>query len=224
LIANINSSSKDLGCVTANVKKQGNGFAPLSLNPSVNRSVKEFTITPTINPTGTTYTATIYYDTAELGNVNLGNARIVKTNAAADSLMNTANTQILVPIISTMPSYKGFSGNFTGFSRFFITDKEFQLTTPINIAVNTTRYSNIRIDNNPFNDKIYVSYNLMTTTSADILLFDMTGRLLFKNKELLSNSSSRFTIDLTQLALTPGNYVLQIITPNDVVRQKMVKE
>jgi len=224
LIANVNSPSKDLGCLTAAVSTQGNGFVPLSLNPSVNRSVKEFTITPTINPTGTTYSATIYYDTVELGNVNLAGARIVKTNATADSLMNTTNTQIILPIINGMPGYKGFSGNFTGFSRFFITDNNFQLSTPINVPYPTAYNNNIRIDNNPFTDKIHVSYTITNSTTADIILFDITGRLLFKSRELLSNSNSKFTIDLNHLALTPGNYVLQIITPNDVVRQKMVKE
>lgn len=224
LIANISSPSKDLGCVTAAVSVQGNGFSPLSLNPSVKRSVKEFTITPTINATGTTYAATIYYDTAELGTMNLANVRIVKTNAAADSLMNSTNTQIILPVVSNMPTYVGYSANFTGFSRFFITDNPFQLTTPINIGVQNISYNNIHIDNNPFRDKIYVSYSIATSTNADILLFDITGRLLYKSKESLSNNNSRFTIDLNHLDLATGNYVLQIITPNDVVRQKMVKE
>jgi hypothetical protein len=82
----------------------------------------------------------------------------------------------------------------------------------------------MRVDNNPFTDKIYVTYKFNNNVNADINLFDITGKLLYSRKEYLPGGDNRFVIELGNLALTPGNYVLQIITPNDVLRKKMVKE
>ena len=222
LIANLNMPSQDLGCVTASLTKQGNGFSLLGTT-GVSRSVKEYSITPTTNATTTNYQATLYLDSAEIGTQNLSMVRILKTNAATDADINNKNSVLVTPTVSSYIGYKGFTGNFTGFARYFLVTDSFALSAPSGINMVTNQHA-IRVDNNPFNDKIYISYSFNASANADINLFDITGKLLYSSKQYLSNNEHRFAIELNNLALTPGNYVLQIITPEDVLRQKMVKE
>ncbi|MBS1774295.1 MAG: M4 family metallopeptidase [Bacteroidetes bacterium] len=225
LMANIKGNTNDLGCVTASVSKQGAGFTPFNMDATVNRSVKEFIVTPTTNTVTTSHTTTLYFDTSELGSVNLANVRIVRTNMGIDTGMNTSNSQIVIPTTTTTPTYVGFTGSFTGFSRFYLIDKNYVLPAPPSTTiVNIEEAAEMHVDNNPFHDKIYVSYSINKATPAQINVYDITGKTIYTEQRTLSEHSHQFAIDLNSSALIPGHYILQVVTNTQNLRQKMVKE
>lgn len=121
LMSGIKNISNNLGCVTGNVSAAGIGFTPAVFSP-VNRSKKEFTITPAINGSITTYDATIYFTTAELAGATPSSLYLIKTDEPTDATINTSNTVVLTPTVLTGNGYVGFKGTFTGFSRYFLTD------------------------------------------------------------------------------------------------------
>ncbi len=124
LITSINSSTLDLSCATMSITATGNNFTALPAGFSgANRSNKEFSITPTTNAATSNYNVTIYYDAAELAGKTPSTLLLVKTNAATDAAMTNLNTKMVVPTVFNGTNYKGFSANFTGFSRFFLIDK-----------------------------------------------------------------------------------------------------
>lgn len=124
LIAKIKNNSAALGCVTATVTGAGTTFPALGASfPGRNRSAKQVTITPTTNGATATYNATIYLTTAELAGKAANTLQLVKTNAATDAQMTSANTAVVTtPTLTVGTNFTGFSGNFTGFSRFFLID------------------------------------------------------------------------------------------------------
>jgi Zn-dependent metalloprotease len=124
IIAAVTNNSNDLGCVTASVTAAGTTFTALPVGFSgANRSSKEISITPTSNAATTNYNATVYFTDAELAGKAPATLLLVKTNAATDALMDASNTKMVTPIVITGTNYKGFTANFTGFSRFFLIDK-----------------------------------------------------------------------------------------------------
>ena len=124
LIAKVKNNSAALGCVTATVTGAGTTFPALGAAfPGRNRSAKEVTITPTTNGATSTYNATIYLTTSELAGKAPGTLQLVKTNAATDAGITASNTVVVAaPTLTTGTNYTGFSGDFTGFSRFFMID------------------------------------------------------------------------------------------------------
>jgi Zn-dependent metalloprotease len=124
IIAAVTNNNNDLGCVTASVTAAGTTFTALPAGFSgANRSSKEVSITPTSNAATTNYNATIYFTDAELAGKAPASLLLIKTNAATDVLMDASNTKMVTPIVVTGTNYKGFTANFTGFSRFFLIDK-----------------------------------------------------------------------------------------------------
>ncbi len=137
LIAGLNTISNDLGCVTANLSGAGNGFAP-SVYGGTSRSLKEFTITPTINGSTTNYTATVYMTPAELNGVAANTLFLVKTNEPTDATINMGNSVLLTPTVTSLPSFTAFSGTFTGFSRYYLTDGPLPPPVPVITPVGPT--------------------------------------------------------------------------------------
>ena len=121
IIAGLKNISNDLGCVTATVTQQGVGFTP-AVFASINRSLKEISITPTTNGAITTYDATMYLTNTELNGVAAGTLFLLKTDAPTDATVSTANSIEVTPTLITGTNYVGFKGTFTGFSRFFLVD------------------------------------------------------------------------------------------------------
>ena len=123
IIAAITANNQSLGCVTATVSAAGTGFA--TLGPAfgaTKRSLKEVTVTPTTNGSTSNYNAIIYYTDAELAGKTPSSLLLVKTDAATDAQINGTNTVVTTPTVISGTNWKGFSGNFTGFSRFFLID------------------------------------------------------------------------------------------------------
>jgi Zn-dependent metalloprotease len=215
LIARLNSPSSDVGCLTAEVTQQGNGFVPFS---NVNRSKKEVSITPAQAAPGVSYETTIYLRNTEIAGTNLTNARIIKTNALTDAGINATNTVVVTPTVVNGISFTGFQGNFTGFSRFFIVDNN-----PTLSVKELTVGGNLGVVSNPFHDQIIVNYTVRSNTTAMIHLYDITGKIVYSSERLLSVAEHGFTIDVSALTLATGNYILQIVTKDDVLNEKLLK-
>jgi hypothetical protein len=221
LIAGLKNQSDSLGCVDASVTQSGNGFVPFGNFAPVNRSLKEFKVTASAN-TNSTYTAMLYMTDAELNAANTANLLILKTDAATDAGINVGNTEVVTPTVTPFTSFTEFSGNFTGFSRYFLIDGPVNL--PL-VAANVNRdLAGLQVDNNPFHDHIGVSYNMYADAHISIRFMDITGKLLYSEDKQLSGSQNHFDIDLHNIYLANGNYILQIITPSGVMNKKMLRQ
>ena len=121
IFSNITNASADLGCVTASIENVGNSWQPYL---SGTRSQKTFVLTPATNAVGTTYKASFYFTNAELGGLNVANLKLAKTEAASVATSTSANTTSVTPTTTTYNSTGViFTGTFTGFSRYFLTDQ-----------------------------------------------------------------------------------------------------
>lgn len=239
LLMNISNVQAPLGCTNTAITVQGDGLSTIAgaFYNAVKRSVKEFAIVPTNNPIGTPtqYELTLYYDTAELSGVNLANIVVVGTNAGIDTSMNEINTEIISAVTTTTTgSYIAIKATFTsksptGFAggiwnRYFIADNIFNLRPVESVETISKNSGNIRVVNNPFTDKIYLNYNLSANTKAQIKLYDITGKVVLATEKNLRADGSNFDINVGDKLLTPGNYVLQVVTDTEVMTQKMVKQ
>ena len=120
LIANISGINNLLGCTP--VTLEGAGTTWLTYGGGL-RSAKVFLVTPTTNGSTATYTASFYFDNAELAGKNPATVRLFKTSAASASLADATNTVSVTPTVTTLGANTTvFTAPFTGFSRYFLAD------------------------------------------------------------------------------------------------------
>lgn len=218
LIAGIDSVSADLGCTIANVKIGGNGFYVTNIaGTAVNRSVKEFTITPTLGGGAVDYGGTFFFKNSELNGTVPASLWLVKTDAATDGGINASNTAFVTPQLVQGQNYVGFRGSFTGFARYFLVDKN-----PLGVNNPEWEHNNIQVKNNPFDDVIHIGYSYQSADNAKISLTDISGKTLFKSEQRMNAGNNTLDIDLSQLSLAPGYYMLQVVTSKEVFVQKML--
>lgn len=139
LISGIRNMNNNLGCVTGSLTGAGNGFVPATFG-GVNRSAKEFTITPTINGSTTTYIGTMYMTTTEMNGVDPSTLFLVKTNEPTDATIHMGNSTIVAPIVAANANFVSFSANFTGFSRYFLTDGPLPPPPPVITPATSTTF------------------------------------------------------------------------------------
>jgi hypothetical protein len=153
LLMRLTGSNASLGCVSSVLEEAG--------NPWVNyqggqRSAKVFAITPTTNGSSTNYTISLYFNNAELDGKNPATLRIAKTTAASAASSNPGNTLLITPTVTTLGSGTTvFTGNFTGFSRFFLVDAGVALAaelTAFNGKVTTDQNSSLSWTTSSEND------------------------------------------------------------------------
>lgn len=221
LIAGVDSASADLGCTSAAVTVAGNGFAAATIGGgSLNRSVKEFTITPTTGGNTARYFGTFFFKNTELNGVNPASLWIVRTDASTDAGINAGNTNFVVPTALVQgQNFTGFKGYFTGFGRFFLSDKD-----PLGVNNPELARNSIQVKNNPFSNVIHIGYNYQAADNAKISLTDISGKTLYKAEQRMNAGGNGFDLDLSQLSLAPGYYMLQIITSKEVLVHKMLHE
>ena len=121
IFSNITGASADLGCVTASIENAGSIWQPYL---SGTRSQKTFILTPTTNAASTTYKVSFYFTNAELGGKDISTLKLAKTDAGSLATSTSSNTTSLTPATTTYSSTGViFTGNFTGFSKYFLTDQ-----------------------------------------------------------------------------------------------------
>lgn len=120
LLLRLNSVNAALGCVSTVLDAGGTTWVNAL---GGQRSVKVFTVTPTTNIATTGYTISLYFDNTELAGKNPATLRMAKTTAASAASANSGNTILVTPAVTTLGSNTTvFTGSFTGFSRFFLTE------------------------------------------------------------------------------------------------------
>lgn len=130
LLFRVGGVNASLGCVNASLEAGGTSWVSAL---GGQRSAKVFAVTPTTNTGTTSYTIALYFENAELGGKNANTLRIAKTTAASAAAANSSNTVLVTPTVSTLGSGTTlFTGNFTGFSRFFLVDAG--ATLPVTIT------------------------------------------------------------------------------------------
>jgi len=222
LIAGISQSNQSLGCSKVSITAQGAGVAAMGAPyAAVNKSLKEFSLQTTNNPGGEEYTLTLFFDTSELSGVNLANVKILATSAASEAQMNKDNTQLAVPVMVQSGGAYSFKADFkTIRPKYYLVDNNIVLHD--NIAGLSKNTGNIAVANNPFTDKIYVNYRLSTPAKAELRLYDITGRILIQQTQYVQASQQNAVLNTGDVV--PGNYILQVITGEEVFVQKMVKQ
>lgn len=222
LIAAINNSNQPLGCTDVQIVAQGNGLKPIGVPfGTAARSHKEFSVTATQNAATAGYELTLYFDTSELSPSNLANFRILATTASHDSLMTAHNTQQVTPIVTQGSNAYAFKGQFTGAAdKYFLVDQ--QVSLPNNVANVSKNTGNILVLNNPFADKIFIRYAMVLPASAQVKLYDITGKILVQQTQQIPAGQHNTVLNTGDVV--PGNYILQVVTDKEVFTQKMVKQ
>lgn len=222
VIANIKDAQQSLGCSYVSITAQGTGFTAMGAPyASVNRSLKEFSLQTTNNLGGEEYSLTLYFDTSELSGVNLANVRILATSAPNEAAMNKDNTQVVVPAMVQAGGAYSFNAQYKGIrQRYYLVDNNINL--PDDVARVTKNTGNISVVNNPFTDRIYIQYRLSTPAKAEIKLYDITGKVLIQQSRYVEEG--QYNSELNTGDVVPGNYILQVITSDEVFTQKMVKQ
>lgn len=121
LLMRLRGISSSLGCVESSLDESGTTWANYQ---GGQRSAKIFAVTPTTNGTTANYTASFYFDNAELAGKNTATLRLAKTSATSAATANTGNTVLVTPTVTTLGTGTTvFTASFTGFSRFFLVDE-----------------------------------------------------------------------------------------------------
>lgn len=129
IIASINDLNQNVGCITANIASQGDGFTVLTTNTGVySRSNKVINLSPATANTTATYQATFYFTTSELATWG-GSAPNLKLMKVANgvnlgSVLTGANSQVVAATFDDQRATRGYAsytGSFTGgFSQFML--------------------------------------------------------------------------------------------------------
>ena len=130
--------SSSLGCVESSLDESGTTWANYQ---GGQRSAKVFAVTPTTNGTTANYTASFYFDNAELAGKNTAILRLAKRSSTSAATANTGNTVLVTPTVTTLGTGTTvFTASFTGFSRFFLVDAG--VTLPAALTVFTGKLNN----------------------------------------------------------------------------------
>jgi Zn-dependent metalloprotease len=129
LVARIANASTKVDCLSAGLVQSGTGMVPLQLGgKSFMRSSKVVALKPAVPNAATSYTATIYFTTAELAGwpaAEIANLKILKVKDGVDlsGPISEADAQLVVPAVedrSAAAGYYAFTGTFNGFSQFML--------------------------------------------------------------------------------------------------------
>jgi hypothetical protein len=95
-----------------------------------------------------------------------------------------------------------------------------------NIGVNIDEFSaensaQLSISPNPANDKINVSYKLLTNTDVSIKIFSINGQIVYSNDNEYK-VAGYYSIGLDASLLSRGVYFISLKTKNQVITQKLI--
>lgn len=120
-----------------------------------------------------------------------------------------ADHSYLIYVLSKLPE-DGYAGNDTAYTSFIRSDAGPDLNE-----------ESVRLQPNPFRDKLTVEIDITDAEMADIELTDITGRIVQRFSEGLVPGANRITIDGSRLA--GGTYMLRVTTGNMSLTRKVVR-
>ena len=220
LIAAVLNPVAASGCTEARLSKQGAGFVRTSFDTGY-RSVKELTITAAQNGNTAAADVIMYALNTELAGVPATAVRLLKTTAATDAAITAANTTIVQPQLIAGTNYTGFRGSFTGIgARYFLVTG----SAPLGVGTVAGNDDFIRVDNNPFQDKISLSYRLLQDENVRIILSDITGKTVFSEAGSLSAGAHQLSVGNGLNALPAGHYILRVTGARTVFTKQLLKD
>ena len=83
--------------------------------------------------------------------------------------------------------------------------------------------NNIKIIGNPVNDKLTLSYNASGTQVIEVKVYDMTGRIVLKNKVNSLEGSNMISLPLSS-TFKAGTYIVEVNNGTDLQLSKFVKQ
>jgi len=87
----------------------------------------------------------------------------------------------------------------------------------------STSSNNIKIIGNPVNDKLTFSYISPATQSVDVKVYDMSGRIVLKNKVNSLEGSNVISLPLSS-TLTTGMYIVEVNNGTELQSSKFIKQ
>ncbi len=221
LMTSITAGTDSLGCVTTTVSATGNGFRAMGASLVVSRSQKEYTIAqsgaqrPAVN-----FGGTLFFTDAEIGSADVSKIRIMHTTATTDAAIDASNSRVIpVTQVYTGAGFKGFSGNFSAFGRYFVIDS----AQALNVGSTAPKAGELWTGENPFNSYPVLHWNLSRSEQVSIRLMDITGKLVYSTDARLDAGSSKLELRASN-TLAPGAYVLQVIRPGAVFTRQMIRK
>jgi len=83
--------------------------------------------------------------------------------------------------------------------------------------------NNIKIIGNPVNDKLTFSYTVSATQLVDVKVYDMSGRIVLKNKVNSLEGSNVISLPLSS-TFKAGMYVVEVNNGTELLISKFVKQ
>jgi len=87
----------------------------------------------------------------------------------------------------------------------------------------STSSNNIKIIGNPVNDKLTFSYISPATQPVDVKVYDMSGRIVLKNKVNSLEGSNVISLPLSS-TLTTGMYIVEVNNGTELQSSKFIKQ
>jgi hypothetical protein len=121
--------------------------------------------------------------------------------------------------------YETTSGNDKVMYRLKMIDKnrEADYSRILIFQLKSTSSTNIKIIGNPVNDKLTFSYTSPATQSVDVKVYDMSGRIVLKNKVNSLEGSNVISLPLSS-TLTTGMYIVEVNNGTGLQSSKFIKQ
>ena len=121
--------------------------------------------------------------------------------------------------------YETTSGNDKVMYRLKMIDKnrEVDYSRILIFQLKSASSTNIKIIGNPVNDKLTFSYTSPATQSVDVKIYDMSGRIVLKNKVNSLEGSNVISLPLSS-TLTTGMYIVEVNNGTELQSSKFIKQ
>ena len=225
IVAGITGASAMVAGVSAAVSEAGSDKANLLVNGNtINRTRKVITLSPSGTDSSATYTVVLYFTSAEMvawsNNANnLKILRIKNGTSLNDNLSLSDVTAITPTSVDNRLSTEGFityTATLSGFGQFMLTDNSTIITPP---SGTDTTGNWVNVYPNPVKDKLTLRFSGATSQSVNLILTDMSGRVLYKTQTTVQGNKV-----INTAALSKAVYTLKVQTNGRSKSFKILKE
>ncbi len=225
IVANITAASATIAGVSAAVSEAGNSKVNVLIEgTNISRSGKVITLRPSGADSSATYTATLYFTADEVAawGSAAANLKILKIKNGVDltSNLSSSDAVTITPVsIDDKLSSEGFityTVTLSGFGQFMLTDNS---TIIINPGGGDTTTQWVKVYPNPVHDKLTLNFSNTTSQSVNLLLTDMSGKVLYKAQTTVQGQTG-----INMVSLSKAVYILKVQTNNRSKSFKILKE
>ena len=102
-------------------------------------------------------------------------------------------------------------------------NREIDYSRILIFQLKSTITNNIKIIGNPVNDKLTISYTSSATQSVDVKVYDMSGKVVLKNKVNSLEGSNVISLPLSS-TFKAGMYVVEVSNGTELQSSKFIKQ